>query len=233
MRKLIPLGSLGLVLVLALTYLKRETHPLPLDFALLSRPKDSKVKNLPVQATGGPSDTPATDQNPPTESMNQHFARIVGQMKGLTENPEAADQEISRLAESLSDAQLKELTTLVLSRHKSGDEKLLATELLARSPNANSIDSLNEIILTPPQDISKNPSIQEEQRAFQMLAIEGIANKTDFKDLAKKDLAQLLPKINDTALGDRIHRSLWALEGKAPTPEEQDRAALEQLLRHQ
>jgi hypothetical protein len=188
-------------------------------------------------SSSSPSMTPAKKTVPEAKTdlppWETQFENIVQDMQTLSEDPEEADRKMTELANSLTDEQLGDLTNTVLSKQKNGDQKLLATELLARSPRRASMEQLKTIILTPAQEISKIPALQQEQRAFQMLAIEGLASKTEFRELAHKDLHQLTTKVSDTVLLDRLHRSLWSMAGQAPTPEKQDRTALQELLRHE
>lgn len=180
-------------------------------------------------ASSGGALPPSLPENE-VPSWKQEFESLTEQMQGLSTNPEATDEEITEFSEQLNLNQLNELVQTVLSKHSSGDEKLLATELLARSPLPGSIDLLKQIVTTAVTEISNNPYLQQEQKALQMQAIEGIGNKTNSPQIATKALKELAQSTEDSVLADRIQRTLWALKGKAPKPEEQDKEALKKLL---
>lgn len=153
-------------------------------------------------------------------------------MSSLTENPERIDQEITELAISLNEKELESLTVNIKSKNSSGDQKLLAAELISRSQLPKSISLLEDLIKTDSNSISQNPAIQQEFQALQMLAIEGFLQKPELKTQAQRALNELIQSTDNNRLQDRLHRSLWALSGKAPSPEQQDLKALEEVLKH-
>lgn len=174
-----------------------------------------------------------TTSSTPIESSipwTTRFENNVKQMQGLTDEPELVDQQISTLAQSLSSEELSKVKQIVFDRSKSGDERLLAAELLSRSANPVAIPLLKEIASASAKKFSKTEMIQQEFRAIQVLAIEGIGNKPDNQALAQTTLQDLIKKTEDPLLADRIHRTLWALQGKAPSPEKQDEQALQKVL---
>lgn len=164
------------------------------------------------------------------EEWQNQFHALTEQMSSLTDDPESIDQQISDFAQAMNVHQLKDLLTTIFSKQTNGDEKLLATELLARSPLLESIDYLKTVVTTPPNEVHGNPYLQQEHRALQMLAVEGIAQKFNHETEAQRALEGLTRSVEDSHLLDRIHRSLWAVQGRAPSPEEQDREALQTLL---
>jgi hypothetical protein len=172
------------------------------------------------------------NEKPAETPWPERFQQLTLQMGQLTDSPEDIDRELTRVAEDLSTSQLQELQTIAISSHSSGDEKLLAVELLNRSPNEASLPLLKSVVMTDPQEVFKNPLLQQEFRAIQMSAIEGLALKPADQSQADATLQELASSTSDSALADRLQRALWARQGKAPSPPEQDRVALEQLLQH-
>lgn len=166
----------------------------------------------------------------PALEWHQSFNHIAQKMSGLSDNPDQTDQEITSFAQTLLTSQLNELYSLVVTKNTPGDEKLLAAELLARSQLPISVDLLKKLAMKIPEDVSQVPMVQQEFRAFQMLAIEGLTQKPELQSESKKALSELATSTSDTLLLDRIHRSLWALQGKAPPPEQQDQEALKKVL---
>jgi hypothetical protein len=158
------------------------------------------------------------------------FKALSKRIGGLTRDPAAMDNEITNFAKALKQEQIKLLYQIVISTYQTGDEKLTATELLVRSNHPTTISLLTGIINADPAKISSALPIQQEYKAFQMLAIEGLATKAKAAPEAKRALNELVSKTTDSQLLDRIHRGLWALDGRAPSPEEQDMAALKELL---
>lgn len=167
----------------------------------------------------------------PEKDWNEHFGELASQMSELTYSPEAIDQDLSDFADKLTLEQLSNLVNTVTSRAKTGDERLLAAELLARSPLIESIELLAKIITTSAESISDTPAVQEEFRAIQMLAIEGISQKATYPKESVEALQNLATTVDNSQMHDRIVRSLWALQGKAPSLEEQDREALTKMLK--
>ncbi|MEY4615954.1 MAG: hypothetical protein RJB66_914 [Pseudomonadota bacterium] len=177
------------------------------------------------------SDQQDTMQADSDLEWNEHIEKLTGQIGSLTPSPEAIDEEVSSFANRLKATQLSLLYKTVISKYKSGDEKLLAAELLARSPLPDSIEHLKNIITTAPESISGSAALQEEFRAIQLLAIEGITQKPLLRNESVKALQSLLPAVDNSFMHDRIARGLSALQGKAPALEDQDREALQKLLK--
>jgi len=167
-------------------------------------------------------------------SFQEHFNRITKSIGTITENPEEADLEISNLAMTLDRTQLNELYTKVISKYSNGDEKLLAVELLSRSSLPETIEHLKNIASSSASESSYDSSLtQQEFQSLQVSAIEGLTQKPQLKHEAKLALNSLSQSTDNTLLLDRIKRAQAALDGRAPSPEAQDKAALEQVLKIQ
>lgn len=166
-------------------------------------------------------------------SFKESFEQIAQSIGTTVADPEKADQAITNLATKIDKAQLKELYVQITSPKSSGDEKLLATELLIRSSLAESVNYLKQIAnQSATEHASNSPSTQQEFQAIQMLAVEGLAQKPQFKAEAKTALNELSQSTDDPLLLDRIHRTRLTLDGKVDAPEVQDQKALEQVLRN-
>ncbi len=221
---------LGAVIVIGAFYLITARHEPLLIPSLPKIAVFESFKSKPDLTPSSEAPIPASIET--AKEWHQIFNQMTQKMTGLSDNPERVDLEITSFAQTLVASQLNELYLLVTEKSSSGDEKLLATELLARSQLPSSIDLLKQIVSSSSQQVSQVPMVQQEYRAFQMLAIEGLAQKPELKAEAQKALTELASTTSDTLLIDRINRSLWALQGKAPPPEEQDQEALQKVLEH-
>jgi hypothetical protein len=221
---------LGTLTIIGAFYFLTERHQ---SVFISSIPKNPVFESLKSNtAILQSSETPTPPINKPSKEWLQSLEQMTQKMSGLSDNPTQVDQEITAFAQTLVASQLNELYLLVTEENTSGDKKLLATELLARSQLPISIELLKQIISSSSQQASQIPMVQQEYRAFQMLAIEGLSQKPELKNEARKTLTELASFTSDTLLLDRINRSLWALQGKAPSPEQQDQEALEKVLAH-
>lgn len=184
-----------------------------------------------LSTTSTPPENIVAPTTPP--SFKENFDQIAQSIGTTTAHPEEADQAITNLATKMDKAQLKELYSQIISQHSTGDEKLLATELLTRSPLVESLDYLKQIASQPAvENADRSPLHRQEFQSIQMLAVEGLAQKPQFKNEAKTALNELSQTTDDPLLLDRIHRTRLNLDGKVPPPEVQDQKALEQILRN-
>lgn len=203
-----------------------------------------KLFSLSSINSSSPSNTPSTTHStaaskglalasaPFPASFKDHFEQVAQSIGQTTANTQEADQAVTNLALKVTSAQLNELYSQATSQHTSGDEKLLATELLIRSPLAESLNYLKKIVnSSAAEKFGNSPTAQQEFRSIQMSAIEGLGQKPQFKSEAKVVLKQLSQTIEDSLLLDRIQRTRYAIDGKVPAPEIQDQRALERVLR--
>lgn len=222
----------GIILALGLIFMGRYNLKKPSyesnEVDTTTPPQNTSINAEPIPSTPSEKNTIA----PATPSFKESFDQISQSIGTTTTHPEEADQAITNLAIKIDSAQLKELYSKITSQKFSGDDKLLATELLIRSPLAGSLNYLKQIASQSAEEIAAHSSVnQQEFQAIQMIAVEGLAQKPQFKNEAKAALNELSQKTEDPVLLDRIHRTRLTLDGKVSPPEVQDQKALEQVLR--
>ncbi len=166
-----------------------------------------------------------------SKEWHEDFKQLSQRIGQLTEQPELESKKITQLAQSLTKAQLDEVYAVTTSSYSSGDEKLLAIELLTQSPLTDSINHLKEFAQIDPSAINiTSPPLQQEFRVLQLMSIEGLASKQKDKAVAEQALRDISQKNPDKNISDAVQRSLWALRGHAPPPEEQGNEALRKVL---
>lgn len=237
-KKIIILISMGLTLVgliffkfkidsSNLSKLENESVKTPQNFD--SNSNQNQISKKPLSKENTTESKNPTNDNPP-HSFKEQFTQISHNIGKTSNNPEAEDAKISELALYITPDQLNELYEVVTSKYSNGDEKLLAIELMIRSPLNDTINMLKEFAKTPLNQITSSSSLQNEGRALQMMSVEGLAHKSDNKPEARRALNDIAQSTQDSALNDRVQRALWALDGKGPYPEVQDEEALKKVL---
>ena len=202
-------------------------------------PRGSLDQPLPSQEKSSFTTLPKEESNAqtpkkpvgPEPTWSESFHSIVNKIGATTDHPELADLELTQLALRLKSEELNDIYLIATANESSGDERLLATELLIRSQLPESIDSLKKIAsMNIEENTAKTPALRQEYRSQQMMAIEGLGQKPEWKVQATKALNDLARTETDSMNLDRIHRTRRAMEGQAPTPEAQDNEALKKVL---
>ncbi len=166
-----------------------------------------------------------------TQSIfDSQFVAEAQKMSQLQENSKAVDEKIDSLAKAMNSYEMKKLSVMIESKSADGDQRAMAVELLARSKSEEAMQILNDFVLTHEtgavQTWNRNREFESVLRAQ---AIEGIAAYPK-KDVALSYLSSLANKVDESFLKDRIARSEENLKGHAPTSQQQDDAALKQLV---
>lgn len=148
-------------------------------------------------------------------------------------DPEASESRLREKASSLTATDLIGLTEKATSTQTDGDTRALAVQLVSYSPLSEKIDLLSNFALSTP------PTFGEERRDFYEVAlraqaVEGIAEATSAKtkDAAIRALQGIPEKTDNQYLVDRANRALLSLQTGGASPEDQDKAALEELVHH-
>lgn len=181
----------------------------------------------------------AIEDNTATSSKEEEFhnklkieSRKIGQ---VSDDPQQIERQLNNWASTFSELELKILQNEALSMNLPGDERFFSVDLLARNRSALTQGLLEEIVVAPlPTQFGSDPSTArsfEFELILRQRALDGVAEGD--KKQALEAIKRVLQKTENPSIADRAHRHQAHLEGKAPTVVEQERQALQQLLKSQ
>lgn len=186
-----------------------------------SQPKSSDSPAAPTS----PSRQEAA--SPSKEADLRDWLRDESLRVGTTdENPDLTLTRLRERAERLTETDLKSLEILALDPGGNGDQRFLSVEMIAMSPLEQSAEALGRIAVAQSPSRPIEPLLESALRAR---ALEGLGAHSS--PIGREVLRKSLERLDESFLIDRAQRALLAAEEKVPPPEEQDRSALDQLLR--
>ncbi len=158
--------------------------------------------------------------------FDSRFLKEAQKISELSNDPKQVDQKMDQLALSMSQLDLKKLSIVMENQNENGDTRALAVELISRAKTRDAVAALKEFVIHQESGAGRNREFESVLRAQ---AIEGVAAYPQ-KDLALSYLNAMADQVDESFLKDRIVRSEENLKGRAPTTEQQDDAALKQLV---
>lgn len=170
------------------------------------------------------------DPQSETQIWNQWLNHEAQNISQLTNDPKLVQDQIIELAQKIPNEKLPWLRERALNDSLPMDDRFFSTELLVLNHSDETLIEL-EKIATQPIDKNLSPALKNESVLLKAQAIEGFTDAGKNKEKAKAVLLKMSGQIEDTFLSDRLQRSLWSLNGKAPLPEEQDQKALKEILK--
>ena len=167
---------------------------------------------------------------PASSVFDSQFLKEAQRISNLQSDPKAVEQKMDQLARSMNALDLKKLEVIMQNKNEEGDERAMAVELISRSKTPEAMDALKDFVLTRENSAGENWTRNREfESVLRAQAIEGIAAFPQ-KQLALTYLNSMAGQIDESFLKDRIVRSEESLKGRAPTTQQQDEAALKQLV---
>jgi hypothetical protein len=188
--------------------------------AVIQPVANSTINHLPTNA----------DTSSDNKSFDAQFKSASQEMARLQADPSTIETKLDQMAESLSDENVLSLQKIVSNSERPGDDRALAVELLSRKKTPESLLVLETFVKNHQTTTKSNWSRpQEFDSVITAQAIEGIASYPE-KDKALTALHTLSRTVKETFLLDRIARSKESINGHAPSPDQQDDAALKKLI---
>lgn len=214
--------SLVVVLVLAVgiwAYLQKPSPTLPKQSfvtrvtRLMTKPQESKSE---VKA-----------ESTALEKKLHQEASLIARIDSAPENTE---ERLQVWARSLSADDLKQLEKKALDISQPQDDRFLAVMLMGWSEKVEALDSLEDIALSEIDPFLSPNRMGDFERVLRMQAVDGMLDLPQGPNTVQA-LQKIASNTTETSTADRANRALWAQRGDAPAPKEQDKTALEQLLK--
>lgn len=210
-----------------LSTLSGESSPLSSLFKSSNNSSETENKNL---SSASSSRSPASEGNTNSYSgLPKQFhahAALLGHPIG---DPAQIARELDRVAAELTHSEMEALTNLSVDMNKDGDERGLAIDLLSRSRSESAAASLKQIATAPFEAPAKDERAAQFEQVLRTMATEGLLQKENLKNSASL-LKEIVSESNQAMVQDRAQRALLHLQGKAPSPKEQDEKAYKKML---
>ena len=165
--------------------------------------------------------------NPIEKKLHQE-ATLVGRPDTA---PDDTEERLQEWAHTLSAKELEQLEQAALNIKKPQDDRFLAVMLMAWSKKAEALEHLKDIALAEIDPFLSPNRMGDFERILRMQAIDGMIDLPAHDEHIEKTLQAVVARAGDSSIADRANRALWALRGDAPIPQEQDKKALEELLK--
>lgn len=173
-----------------------------------------------------------TDQNnkPVGKSFTAQFKEEAEQIGKLQADPETAQARMRALAAKMNQQDVEDMYEVISDDRNNGDQRALAVELLSIKNDTASLIALQNFVAN---NTTVNGTKWDRKKEFETVlraqAVESIAAYPQ-KDIALSTLSFLQSKVDESFLVDRINRAAANLSGKASPLNQQDEAALKQLV---
>lgn len=163
-------------------------------------------------------------------SFDQYFLAESRQIANLQSSPAEIEKRLDHLAETMTSADVHQLSSIMQDTNRGGDERSLAVEVLSRKKSPEALKALENFVKSHQSTTKENWSrAQEFESVMRAQAVEGIAAYPQ-KEAALSVLNDLSQRVDESFLLDRIARSSESVKGNAPAPAQQDDAALRKLI---
>jgi hypothetical protein len=140
----------------------------------------------------------------------------------LNDRPDEVQRRLKDLANQMRDADVEVLQKSALNASLNGDERFLSVYILGESSLAKAQESL-EAIATSPIPKMQEARLTNQEEILRVQAVESLRQAESIK--------RVLAQTDNSFISDRAQRNLAYREKKvSSSPEQQDQAALTQLL---
>lgn len=158
------------------------------------------------------------------------FNAESAQITKAQNDPELAQNKMKKFAQTITPQDVQELYNIISNEKNDGDRRALAIELLSIKNDTTSLIALQNFVANNKTvNGTKWDRKKELETVLRAQAVEGIASYPH-KDIAISTLSYLQHKVDERFLNDRISRAAANLSNRAPTVQQQDEAALKQLV---
>ncbi|MEN0059498.1 MAG: hypothetical protein AAGB31_11735 [Bdellovibrio sp.] len=148
----------------------------------------------------------------------------------VQEDPAKVEQSLRQQARQLTLPQLQLLRERSLDLDVAEDERFLALTLIAWSEQREARSLLEQISLVPVDPFLSPGRKGDFERVLRMQAVEGLQDLALSSTELQNSLRHIISRSGEAMTTDRAHRLLWSSQQRAPSPQEQDKAALKKLL---
>lgn len=179
-----------------------------------------------------PTGSVTTSQNPAavaaavTQQEQKNFEALVkdeaAAVAQLNDHPEEVQQRLKDLADKMQDVDVPVLQKDALNPNLNGDQRFMSVYILGESALAKAQESLEAIAVAPIPNV-RDARLMSQEEIIRGQAVESIRHPETLK--------RVLAQTDNGFINDRAQRNLLYLEGKASSPEQQDKEALTQLLK--
>jgi hypothetical protein len=197
---------------------------------LAQKVQQKDVAEAPLSMTAEPI---INDQGASNETKKNFVAKFKAeslQMAQLQNDPEAVQTRLKLLAREMTSQDVDGLYEIISDDQKDGDQRALAIELLSLKNNTASLLALQNFVGNNNNiNGTKWDRKRELETVLRAQAVESIATFPQ-KEIAISTLSFLQNKVDEKFLSDRIARAASSLNNGAPSLQQQDDAALKNLL---
>jgi hypothetical protein len=187
----------------------------------------------PAQHDSSTQDSPArelkkekTEAKP--ENLEQKLKSESARVGKVSENPAEDRKRLKEWALSFSVADLQQIKTLVLDQDADADTRFLGVFLMSDSELPEAVSLLSDIALAPVTGQDRQLNFET---TIRMQAIDGIINNPH-KEITVPALKNIQKKTDQSLFADRTQRGLLTIDGKVPSPADQETAALKKLIKN-
>jgi len=213
MKKLQTLLIVGLLIAVGSAY--RYLHEIEKNSSLVRSP------NSPTPESAASSKTVVPSQ-PSKESFTNLVEEEANSISQLNDRPEDVEKRLKELAGKMQESDVSSLQAKALNPNLNGDQRFLSVYILGESTLQKAQESLVAIATAPIPDMHEERMLTQEE-VIRGQAVESLRQTESLK--------RVLAHSDNSFINDRAQRNLLYLEGKASSPEQQDREALTQLLK--
>lgn len=214
MKKLQALLIVALLVAVGTAW--RHLHEIETNSTLARSPSSASP------TSGASTETAATAQTAAAENFAALVSQETESMSQLNDHPEEVQKRLKDLADKMQESDVPSLQQNALNPNLNGDQRFLSVYILGESTLAKAQESLEAIATTPIPDTHEGRLATQEE-IIRGHAVESIRQTESLK--------RVLAHSDNNFINDRAQRNLLYLEGKASSPEQQDQAALTQLLK--
>ena len=164
----------------------------------------------------------------PIEMRLRNEASNVGRMDAA---PDGTEVRLQEWAQTLSATELEQLEKAALNIEKPQDDRFLAVMLMAWSEKAEALENLKDIALAEIDPFLSPNRLGDFERVLRMQAVDGMIDIPGQGENIARTLQSVAASTADTTIADRAYRALASVQGEAKSPEQQDKEAMEALLK--
>ncbi len=158
----------------------------------------------------------------------QKEAALIGR---IDSQPEDTLERLQKWAQNFNYNQINELQKIALDIQKPQDDRFLAVMLIGWSRKPEALENLKVIALAKVDSFLSPNRLGDFENIIRMQAIDGMISLQARTEDLLETLKIVASKSDDSNIADRSHRAIWATLGQAKKPEEQDKKALEEILK--
>lgn len=202
---------------------------------------DSPIQRGSIEQSEKPPVAPEANQVPTSrepiapETLKNHeefakrFAAESAKLSATQKDSDALARDLDILASQLDEKKLRFLANTIKDHQADGDQRALAVDLMARNHSGLAAELLADFASSPSPQLNE-PRRQEFEVLLRGMAVEGVMQAQE-PTQAIRLLNNISSKTDSKFLNDRAQRALRHLSGQAPSPEQQDKKALEKLIK--